>query len=177
MRAFAAVLFEPDVADRIMSAVGRLESAALRGRFTPRENLHLTLAFLGEIDRPDLAELAIREAAGKPFLLTLEGCGRFPKRGGDVLWFGVRQNEALVNLQARLCDRLRTAGFALEDRPYVPHITLGRQVVLPPVYDIEALAIPVLSQQVERIYLMESTRVEERLRYLPRAAVKLTGQG
>ncbi|ADU27546.1 RNA 2',3'-cyclic phosphodiesterase [Ethanoligenens harbinense] len=177
MRTFIAVLFEPDVAKQIMDAVGRLESAALRGHFTARENLHLTLAFLGETARPDLVEQAMREEAGGSFTLVLGGWGRFPGRGGDVVWMGVQANEALTGLQARICGRLRAAGFMLENRPYTPHITLGRRVVLPHAYDPDMLEVPALSQQVDTICLMESTRLEGRLRYLPQAAVKLTGQG
>jgi 2'-5' RNA ligase len=61
--------------------------------------------------------------------LALGDIGHFDKRGGSVLWQGIAEDaecERLVRLQAILADCLRERGLPLEDRPYVPHMTLAR---------------------------------------------------
>lgn len=173
MRAFVAVLLQPEIVGKIVGVQDHLKEMGARGHFTAPDNLHLTLAFLGQTDRLEDAVKAMQGAVGTAFTLTMEHGGHFAKRGGDVLWMGVQHNAELAALQSRLCERLRAAGFILEDRPYVPHITLGRRMTLPPGMEWEALDWPVLSQPVREIHLMESTRVDGRLCYLSRACVSL----
>lgn len=173
MRAFVAILLKPSVAEQAAQWQVHLKQAGVCGHFTARENLHLTLVFLGQTDRIDAALQAMRQAAGSAFALTIEQGGSFKKRGGEVLWMGVRRSTALMALQSRLCERLRLADFALEERPYVPHITLGRRMTLPLVGRLSPPDWPIISQPVQEICLMESTRLDGCLRYISRASVPL----
>ena len=102
------------------------------GRAVPARNLHLTLAFLGEIDPGrEGAILAAAEAVVVPaFRLVLDRLGSFPRTG--VAWAGcAAAPPELSSLQAQLDGRLRDAGFALERRPFSPHVTLARRIAKP----------------------------------------------
>ncbi len=98
-------------------------------RWVPPENLHLTLRFIGELDRSDIAEIddALSHIAAAPLDVALGTLGFFGKgRAIRALWIKAVRSSALVALQARVESRLVRAGCAPETRKFVPHITLAR---------------------------------------------------
>ena len=103
-----------------------------QGKPVPREKIHLTLSFLGEVPEARMQE-ARSAAAGSltaPFDMAFDTIGSFRK--ARVAWTGCADPApGLVGLQSRLEERLHDRGFALEDRPYVPHITLARKAGRP----------------------------------------------
>jgi len=94
--------------------------------------LHLTLKFLGNIPSKRVTEIteAIKEAAREisPFHLEISGLGAFPSlRQTRVLWVGVGgETDKLSRLQQNIDSALAVLGFAKEERPFVPHLTLAR---------------------------------------------------
>jgi len=95
-------------------------------RLTRKEDLHLTLHFIGQAPvAPVVAALgAVRAAA---FRLEPDKPGHFALRGGrKILWLGFRPEPALDALHAAVGDALRSTGFEPERRPWVPHLTLAR---------------------------------------------------
>jgi RNA 2',3'-cyclic 3'-phosphodiesterase len=99
------------------------------GRATPAGNIHLTLAFLGEVAaaRVPLLHRIAGEARGRRFRLALDRVGSF--RRARVAWAGADQPpRQLMALQAELSGRLRENGFELEERGYSPHATLARKI-------------------------------------------------
>ena len=167
MRLFIAVNFQDEIKDSLCDCIDRLKKVSVQGNFTRRENLHLTLAFLGETDRVPSARRAMDAAQGQPFELSFGDFGRFYRRGGDIYWIGVKPNSALTALQKSLCAELRREGFSLEAREFKPHLTLGREVLPAPDFDREAFrrAIPSMHMMVEKISLMKSERLNGRLTY------------
>lgn len=102
---------------------------ALHGRMTRAESIHLTLAFLGDVDVGDLNRLLDppREVTSSPFLLTLDAWGCWPRNG--IGWaMPAQPPRALLDLAGNLERWLRGAGFPLERRAFVPHVTLLRKV-------------------------------------------------
>jgi 2'-5' RNA ligase len=102
-----------------------------RVSWTTEGRMHLTLAFIGEVDAAGATRVAqaLEEPCAEPaFEVRYAGMGAFPPRGAPrVLWVGVeRGREHLRQLEREVQARLRAAGVALEDRPYHPHLTLGR---------------------------------------------------
>jgi 2'-5' RNA ligase len=104
-----------------------------RIRWTAPENMHLTLHFLGDVAAADIEkiETALEAAAATcpPFSLALADMGAFPNlRRPRVIWTGIQGNKAaLETLHRQLGQKLAGAiGFQPENRPYSPHLTLGR---------------------------------------------------
>ena len=160
MRLFLAIPFPPEVRAHLTEAQQQLRAQGVRGNFSRPENLHLTLAFLGETPRCRDAARALAATEDRCFSLTLGGFGRF----GDVWWMGVEPCPPLEALAGALQTRLRDAGFNLESRPFRPHITLLRQAQGPAGARPD---LPPVSMTVDRVVLMESLRREGRLIYRP----------
>lgn len=126
----------PDEAASAALARIALEVAQVAdGRPVPREKVHVTLAFLGDVPpaRVETAALAARGLAFAGFEFALDRVGSF--RAARVAWAGSHEVPApLAGLQSVLAARLSAAGFALEARPFAPHATLARRTSrhLPP---------------------------------------------
>ena len=96
------------------------------------EGIHLTLKFLGNIPSKRVTEIteAMKKAAQgiSPFLLEISGLGAFPSlKQARVLWVGVSgELDKLSRLQQNIDSALAVLGFANEERPFVPHLTLAR---------------------------------------------------
>jgi 2''-5'' RNA ligase len=170
MRAFVAINFDDRIKDILTAASEELKRISKKGNFSRRVNYHLTLDFLGEIDKSQImdVESAMKEAceAALPFDIKIDGAGRFSKRGGDIYWFGIEQNQELSKLQGDLTDILAEKGFRTDEKAYRPHLTLGRQVRAD--YDevlkiLQSYSFPL--QHVQEIALMESSRIDGRLTY------------
>ncbi len=157
-------------------------------RWVAPESLHLTLAFLGELDDARLASAeqatAVAARDGAPFPLALTNLGTFGSvRAPRVIWAGVSGDiSALGNLQGRLASELEMRGFPREDRPFSPHLTLARiKEPLPP--DV-ALALSDLlrsapathgSWQVHELCVMKSELARSGARYTCLHAYPLEG--
>jgi len=143
--------------------------------------MHLTLAFLGDVDAarvPAVLEAMTAAAAGvAPFDLTAEGVGAFPNASrARVLWAGVAGDVAvLAGLQADLATRLSAEGFALEDRAYRPHITLARARVPGPVPVAVASGPRFGRWHVSELKLIESHLGTDGSRYEVRGTAALGG--
>jgi 2'-5' RNA ligase len=129
-----------------------------------RENLHATLAFLGEIDRsrlPELATLAQESVAGR-FELVLDRIGYWP-HNRIVYAAPTLTPEPLRTLAQALALHLAGAGFRTEERPYFAHLTLLRAARRAPA----GVCIAPVRWPVDAIALVESARCEGRLVYRP----------
>lgn len=139
LRLFAALAIPGDIAERLTGLMRGVQGAAWR----PRENLHLTLRFFGELSEPTARDLdtALEEIAGAsaPFRLTLKGAGAFGKDDPHTLWIGASASEGLKRLAAD-CERAaRRSGLKPESRKFTPHVTLAylRQARLDRVHAFE----------------------------------------
>lgn len=170
MRLFIAINLNDEIKDYLEAAIRELSRKAAVGNFTRRENLHLTLVFLGEVgtDRLGAVKSAMNRVKGEPFRLSFSGFGKFNRRGGDIHWAGVDKSEALFTIQKQLAAELEKAGFSLEDREYSPHLTLGREVRLtePPETVYGSLLSVKPEMAVSRISLMKSERINGKLVYI-----------
>lgn len=124
MRLFVALSLPDEAAQGLLLLEGGVPGARWQGR----EQLHLTLRFIGEVDGARAADiddaLAAIEAPG--FTLELHGVGNFGGRDPRELWAGVRSNEALMHLQRKIETALQRIGLAPEPRRFAPHVTLAR---------------------------------------------------
>jgi RNA 2',3'-cyclic 3'-phosphodiesterase len=128
---FAVELAEPvrEAADSVAREVrSRLASAGgLDARWVPRDNLHITLWFLGDVPQPPLQAFGAPLSVA-PFEVGVRGVGVFPSSGPPrVLWMGVSPGAAeLAEAHALLTARLVPLGFTAERRAFHPHLTLAR---------------------------------------------------
>lgn len=159
MRLFIAIRFSPVVNRRLCAAMDSLGRQALSASLTRPENLHLTLAFIGEADRiGPICRVMDACAPRRPIRITVGGTGQF----GDIWWAGLAGCPALTSLAHRLQEGLRAAGYAIENRAFRPHITLARKVRADrPI----RLQIPFTDMTVSHMSLMESRRLDGKLTY------------
>ncbi|RPI47467.1 MAG: RNA 2',3'-cyclic phosphodiesterase [Betaproteobacteria bacterium] len=139
-------------------------NASVRGRATRTENLHATLAFLGEIAPQKLASLCTlgAEIQGSAFELTFDRLEYWPHN--RIVYAGCSQAPAALGVLAEdLRARLGDDGYAVDSRPYVAHVTLVRDARRAPK---GVLVEPVL-WQVRDIALVESAREDGTLVYRP----------
>ena len=97
-------------------------------RWQDEEQLHLTLRFAGEVERPvanDLAD-ALGRVRAQPFWVRIKGAGRFEARNAGALWAGVEPKEPAAALAAKIDRTCQTVGLEPERRAFHPHITLAR---------------------------------------------------
>ncbi|UCF75813.1 MAG: RNA 2',3'-cyclic phosphodiesterase [Betaproteobacteria bacterium] len=131
-RLFFAAWPAPDV----QQALGDFAQSAQRecgGRLVPSHNIHLTLVFLGAVAHERLEGLEALAATieGEPFALTIDRVDYW--RHNRIVWAGVKDcPDGLTALVKRMERALGGVGFQLNNRPYVPHITLLRDARRPP---------------------------------------------
>ena len=167
MRLFVAILFSDSVTEQLFRGLVSLRQQSIQGNFTRRENLHLTLAFLGETHQTEGAKRAIDAIVSPACSLSINRLGRFQRPGGDIMWVGIPGNPHLSALHQQLSSALREEGFSLEKREYRPHLTLGRQVLLDPSFHWkkwETQYLPIQTS-VTKVSLMKSERIQGKLTY------------
>jgi 2'-5' RNA ligase len=141
-----------DAAGALARLAGDLARVA-EGTPVPEAKIHLTLAFLGEVGDARLAAAheAARGLAFARFSFALDRVGSF--RAARVAWAGcARVPQPLAALQGALAERLRAAGFALEERPFAPHATLARRARRP----VPPAAIGRIAWRVDHFTLVRS---------------------
>jgi len=125
-RLFFALWPSADVRKQIVACAKQLP--VHKARAVANTNLHITLAFIGAVDK-DKVDHYINAAASvkaKAFHLKLNQAGCFSR--AKVLWLGCDQVEpALQDLVSSLNHALLDCGYVAEDRPYTPHVTLARK--------------------------------------------------
>ena len=116
MRLFVAIALSENMKKPLLRAISELRNVATQGNFTKEENLHLTLAFIGEVSTSRVADAkrALDKVSAHPFTLALDGgIGRFVRSGGDIYYANVggatfflsasdvKRELRLLNLQSR----------------------------------------------------------------------------
>jgi 2'-5' RNA ligase len=124
IRLFAALPIPPEIAQ----GLARRQDGVPGARWSPAENLHLTLRFFGELSETTAADLdeALAEIGGDAFEVELAGVGAFGE-AQDVrsLWAGVIPTAPLTQLAKRCETAARRCGLKPEARVFRPHVTLA----------------------------------------------------
>jgi RNA 2',3'-cyclic 3'-phosphodiesterase len=191
-RLFVAVPVADDVRRSIGELMAEVAGAPIEERTfgQPRwvrvDGLHLTLRFLGatpDVRQQELGWAIERSAAGaKPFDVTLSGTGAFPNpQRPRVLWIGIVEGaQELASLTDNLSQELQALGWAPEDRPFQPHLTLARTDGVPGADEharrlAEAAGGLRLSWRAERLILYRSILGRGPARYEEVASAPLRG--
>ena len=124
IRLFVALALPDSVAQPLLLLQGGVPGA----RWCEREQLHLTLRFIGEVDGRDASAIddALATIRAPRFPLELKGVGEFGSRNPRALWAGVRDDVAVLHLQRKIESALQRVGLPPEERKFSPHVTLAR---------------------------------------------------
>jgi 2'-5' RNA ligase len=162
IRTFVAVFPPPEVREALYNAAQNLPTSR-DFRLVGQEKIHLTLKFLGDIAENDLDKIEqalqpIRERHD-PFEVSTSNFGAFPSaRKARILWAGVEEgSEHLRTVAENVENLLEPAGFERENRPYVPHLTLGRTRSRRTTLDTSEISPPALRFTVSGVDLVKST--------------------
>ncbi len=165
MRLFVAINFDKDIVDHLYKSTEILRENSISANISPRENLHLTLAFIGEVPSAKRAIDALQEVDASPFSLTLKGYGEFGK--GNICFAKTLPCQELKGLAETVREKLTSKGVAVDTKPFKPHITLARQFESMPQFDKKILdtSLSARSTRIKEISLMRSDRIKGRLTY------------
>lgn len=133
LRAFIAVEIPPGIHQAIQKQSAPIRSAldASLVRWVPPENIHLTLKFLGDVSPANIElleqMLSVEVSQHRTFELGFEGLGAFPNpKRPRVIWIGIQAPAGLEALQHGIEAATATLGYTDEQRPFSPHLTIGR---------------------------------------------------
>ena len=123
-RLFVAIRPPPEIRERLLALMGGVQNA----RWQDDEQLHLTVRFIGEVDRHQAEDLAaaLGSVRHERFEIALAGVGSFIRRGKGALWAGVAPQDQLKALHKKVDQACVRAGVEPDTRAFHPHITLAR---------------------------------------------------
>lgn len=179
MRTFIAIDFENEAKRELADYQDKIRADCKCGSFTYKDNLHLTMHFLGEINGEDaryaMEALDETAAANRKFEVNFNTLGYFDRGEKCILWLGADKSKELVRLYETLEKNLGKQGFRRERAKFTPHVTLAREVVL--IYNKKIVTEkfrPGFGRMfVNEISLMESKRENGKLKYKKLYSAKL----
>ena len=149
MRLFVAIELSDEMKNSITASMHAMKKAGVTGRYVPKQNLHLTLAFIGETMESGKIRDALGSVHFKPFKLSLAKMGTF----GDLLWVGLKGNQGLSAAARDVRAALDQAGIDYDRKKFTPHITLVRKASGP----WQQAPVPKGEMMVKKITLMKSS--------------------
>ena len=158
MRLFIAIELDEQMRRALLRTQSQLRAQRVGGTYTKPENLHLTLAFIGEYGDPDRALEVLQALPFSPFPIALDGFGCF----GDLYWCGLEGKAALDAVVRRLRRALAEAEIPFDRKRFSPHITLLRRARF---RTLPTAEVPRAEMEVRRISLMRSDRGNDGMIY------------
>jgi 2'-5' RNA ligase len=124
MRLFVALA----IPDAVAQGLFLLQAGIPGARWQTREQLHLTLRFIGEVDGREANDIddALAAISAPPFALALKGVGEFGGRKPHAVWTGVSDRHAVGHLHRKVEAALQRIGVRADERKFTPHVTLAR---------------------------------------------------
>ncbi|MBR2682422.1 MAG: RNA 2',3'-cyclic phosphodiesterase [Atopobiaceae bacterium] len=173
MRLFVAAELPEELLDALAETSAALRDT-VRGRYVAPDSLHVTLAFLGEVEGarlPEAEDALVRACDGhEAFEVTLGELGSFGRPRSATLWQAINGGEALPSLAADVRTALDDAGFSYDAKPFRAHITLMRAAML----SDAVLPMPFMARGImDTVTLFKSDLSGPRPVYTPLARVSL----
>jgi 2'-5' RNA ligase len=123
MRLFIAICFDENMLDSLVEIQDDLMRSGVDGNYTPRENLHMTLAFIGDYDDPEKVAEVMRNVRLRSFSVRLKGFHPFK----DMFFADLEENETLKDYVKRLRKALLDEEIPFDRKKFMPHVTLIRR--------------------------------------------------
>lgn len=179
MRVFVALELPQRVKDNLERSSNQFAEFSRGGNFVPKENLHLTLHFLGNVEPNDLIYVQSAMDGVKNLPAPTTAVLQFVlQRTGSLVWAKVRQSNELTELHTQLGAKLEANGFEVEHRAYRPHVTMIRKSSFAMAFSEVTKNVPVFNMPfaASKLTLFESVFGEEGVRYRPLYTVQLPEQ-
>ncbi len=161
MRLFISIQLEDNILDALSDFQDDLRNHGVTGNYTRRENLHITLAFIGEYGNPDKVLDAMEAVEFRPIKISLDGVGSF----GKLFWDGLSDSPELTGYVKRLRRALSVSGIPYDKKRFSPHITLIRNYYYAGGGEIPVWSPPQGSMTAASISLMRSDRGKKGMIY------------
>lgn len=157
MRLFAAIRFNPRMLGALSLLMDTLKRSGVRGRYTSLNQLHLTLAFIGETDKDAEVLAALQSVPVPEMTLELDKIGHF----GQLIYVGLKETPELMEYVKSLREALKRADIPYDAKPFRPHITLVRKGSDFP----KKVQVPRAAMDVAAVSLMKSEFTERGVKY------------
>ena len=158
MRLFIAIQLSDEMKKALVACMHDLKKQGVEGNYVPAQNLHMTLAFIGEYDDPGKVKEVIGKVPLPEFRLSLSEKGNF----GNILWAGVKGNQKLKTYVKDLRAALAAEGIPVDKEKFVPHITLIRKFSVKKPYQFH---LPKAEMTVKKASLMKSEQKNGKVTY------------
>ncbi len=168
MRVFFALLFDPTVKNHIYKEIFLLKNNTVDGKFSEKNNLHLTVEFIGDVDQEGLQVLKeiLHSISFPAFEIQSTELGCFYNKSNKaILYLGIHPLTTLSELNTLLRSKLIEKGISFQDKAYSPHITLGRKVEFKEQFLLKTFNFPTMMMQFTKLSLMESININQSLVY------------
>lgn len=131
IRSFLAVELPLGLRDELVKVHSDLKETDFKLNLVPKDNIHITIAFLGNVSKKTLVELFLklneRLSSFEKFTIKVSGLGFFGKRSSPrALWAGIENQDELKELYNLVTDEVAQMGIELEKRDFKPHVTIAR---------------------------------------------------
>lgn len=157
MRLFAAIELSDEMKKAAVQILHELKTSKVTGSYTPVQNLHLTLCFIGEVTDSKPVEKALSGVRFKPFKLAFTQLGNF----NDLLYIGTRGGQGISSLAGDIRKAFDEAGIDYDKKKFTPHITLIRRFS----GKTGNINIPDTGMMVKKVSLMRSDNVNGKTVY------------
>lgn len=154
MRLFVSIPMNHQMKHSLVELQKEMVRKGYRGNYTRRDNLHMTVAFIGDFEDPDLVLSAMERVSVPDVTLELVKLGHF----GDLYWAGTREDSKLEEYALVLRNEFREERIPFDPHPFLAHITVARRVAAP---KNAAVAVPSGHMALRHVCLMESSRGDD----------------
>ncbi|MBQ9828128.1 MAG: RNA 2',3'-cyclic phosphodiesterase [Lachnospiraceae bacterium] len=161
MRLFIAVELNRKMCDELLLLQKNLSEHGVTGNYTRPENLHITLAFIGEYSDPEYVMDALEKVDLSSFAIELKGTGNF----GDLIFADLEGPEAMYTLVKNIRHQLADAGIPFDKKRFRAHITLVRKADTRKFREREDITPGHARMIVDRVSLMRSDRGKKGMIY------------
>jgi 2'-5' RNA ligase len=159
-RIFIAIKVEPD--EILMKMISAFKSG-LSGeniKWTSPDNIHITLVFLGDTEEKQIRIISdiLKEGCEgfRKFELMIRGTGVFKSiNDPSVIWAGIEPSERFIKLYELIMSGLKTTGVLQEERPFKPHLTLGRIKHAKQITDLKKLFEIYGDVEIQKVFVNE----------------------
>lgn len=156
MRLFLAITFDKQMNKVLTTAMHELKVQGIKGNYVPAQNLHMTLAFLGETDKLTEIKNVIGSIPVPTMRISLDRLGKYK----DIILAEVKGNQKLKEYVADVRSALDAAGIDFDHKKFTPHITLIRKAG-----GFQDISLPKTSVTVKHVSLMKSVRKDGKMVY------------